>query len=48
MQINFREKERNGCLTFTDVHICHENEKFATNIYKKRSWGLYQLHNFST
>ena len=34
--INFSiEKEKNDCLLFLDVNIFHENEKFATKVYRK-------------
>ena len=34
--INFsKEKEKDGCLPFSDVNIFRENEKFATNFYRK-------------
>ena len=34
--INFSiEKEKDGCLPFSDANIFRENEKFATNIYRK-------------
>ena len=35
--INFSiEQEKDGCLRFLDVNIFCENDKFATNVYKKR------------
>ena len=41
--INFsKEKEKDGCLPFSDVNIFRENEKFATNFYRKmRFCGVY-------
>ena len=41
--INFSiEKEKDGCLPFLDVNIFRENEKFATNIYRKKTFsGVY-------
>ena len=36
------EKEKDGCLPFLDVNIFHENEKFATSIYRKKTFsGVY-------
>ena len=36
------EKERDGCLTFLDVNIFRENEKFAINVYRKKTFsGVY-------
>ena len=38
--INFSmEKEKNGCLPFLDVNIFRENEKFATNFYRKKTFS---------
>ena len=41
--INFSiEKEKDGCLPFLDVSIFRENEKFSTNIYRKKIFsGVY-------
>ena len=41
--INFSiEKEKDSCLPFLDVNIFHENETFATNIYRKKMFsGFY-------
>ena len=41
--INFAiEKEKDGCLPFLDVNIFPENEKFATNVYRKKTFrGVY-------
>ena len=33
------EKEKDSCLTFLDVNIFCENEKFATNIYRKKTFS---------
>ena len=36
------EKEKDGCLSFLDVSIFHENWKFATNVYQKKTFsGVY-------
>ena len=36
------EKEKDGCLPFVDVNIFRENENFATNVYRKRTFsGVY-------
>ena len=40
------QKEKDGCLTFLDVHIFRENEKFATNVYRKKTFR--QLQKFYT
>ena len=41
--INFHiEKEKDGCLPFLEVIIFRENEKFTTNVFRKK-WGVYQL-----
>ena len=42
--INFSiEKERDSCLPFLDVNIFRENEKFATNVYRKKTFsGVYK------
>ena len=46
--INFSiEKEKDGCLPFLDVDIFRENEKFATNVYRKKR-SIYQLQKFYT
>ena len=38
LNINFsKEKEKDGCLPFLDVNIFRENEKFATNVYRKKT-----------
>ena len=41
--INFSiEKEKDGCLSFLDVNIFRENDKFATNVYRKKTYsGVY-------
>ena len=41
--INFSiEKEEDGPLPFLDINIFHENDKFATNIYRKKTFsGVY-------
>ena len=34
--------EKDGCLPFLDVNSFRENEKFATNVYRKRTFsGVY-------
>ena len=30
------EKEEDGCLPFLDINIFRENDKFATNVYRKK------------
>ena len=36
------EKEQDGCLPFLDVNIFRENDKFATNVYRKKTFsGVY-------
>ena len=40
------QKENDDCLTFFDVHIFRENEKFATNFYRKKTFR--QLQKFYT
>ena len=36
------EKEKDGCLPFSDVKIFRENDKFATNVYRKKTYsGVY-------
>ena len=36
------EKEKDGSLPFLDVNIFCENEKFATNVYRKKTFsGVY-------
>ena len=44
------EKEEDGCLPFLDINIFRENNKFATNVYRKKDLqrGLYQLQKFYT
>ena len=32
------KKEKNGCLSFLDVNIFRENEKFETNVYRKKTF----------
>ena len=41
--INFSiEKEKDDCLPFLDVNIFRENEKFATNVYRRNTFrGVY-------
>ena len=41
--INFSiEKEKDGCLCFSNVNNVHENNKFATDIYRKKTFsGVY-------
>ena len=41
--INFSiEKEEDGPLPFLDINIFHKNDKFATNIYRKKTFsGVY-------
>ena len=41
--INFSiEKEKDSCLPFLDVNIFRENDKFATNVYRKKIFsGVY-------
>ena len=41
--INFSiEKEKDGCLPFLDLNIFRENEKFATDFYRKKTFsGVY-------
>ena len=43
LNINFSiEKEKDSCLPFLDVNIFRENEKFATNVYRKKTFsGVY-------
>ena len=43
--INFYiEKEKDSCLPFLDVNIFGENEKFATNVYRKKTFsGVYTI-----
>ena len=33
------EKEQDGCLPFLDINILHKNEKFATNVYRKKTFS---------
>ena len=36
------EKEEDRCLPFLDVNIFRENDKFATNVYRKKTLsGVY-------
>ena len=36
------KKEKDGCLPFLGVNILRENEKFATNVYRKKTFsGVY-------
>ena len=44
------EKEGDGCLPFLDINIFRENEKFETNVYRKKDIqpGLHQLQKFYT
>ena len=35
------EKDKDVCLSFLDVNIFHENEKFATDVYTKKTCGIY-------
>ena len=38
----FYEKEEDGHLPFLDIKIFHENDKFATNVYRKKTFsGVY-------
>ena len=38
--INFSiEKEKDGCLPFLDVNIFCENKKFATNVYRRKTFS---------
>ena len=38
----FIEKEKGGCLLFLDVNIFRENDKLATNVYRKKTFsGIY-------
>ena len=32
------KKEKNGCLSFLDVNSFRENEKFETNVYRKKTF----------
>ena len=40
------EKEKDSCLPFLDVNIFRKNEKFATNVYRKKTFSgvLYLKH----
>ena len=39
--INFcKEKEKDVCLPFLDVNIFRENEEFATNHYRKKTFSV--------
>ena len=44
------EKEEDGHLPFLDSNIFRENDKFATNVYRKNTFsgGLYQFQMFHT
>ena len=33
------EKEEDGCLPFLDVNIFRENDQFATNVYRKKTFS---------
>ena len=48
--INFStQKEKDGCLPFLEVYIFCENEKFGTNVYRKKAFsGVLQLQKFYT
>ena len=35
------EKEEDGGLPFLDINIFRENDKFATNVYRKKTSGVY-------
>ena len=36
------EKEEDGCLPFLGINIFRENDKFATNVYRKKTFnGVY-------
>ena len=36
------EKEEDGCLPFLNINIFRENDKFATNVYRKKTFsGVY-------
>ena len=35
----FIEKEKDGCLPFLDANFFHENEKFATNVHRKKTFS---------
>ena len=37
------EKEKNSCLPFVDVNIFCENEKFATNFYRKKTFSMVKI-----
>ena len=42
------EKEEDGYLPFLDINIFHENDKFATNVYRKKtlSWVYTNFKSF--
>ena len=42
------EKEEDGCLPFLDINISRENNKFATNVYRKKtfSWVYTSYKSF--
>ena len=45
--INFSiEKEKDSCLPFLDVNIFRENEKFATNVYRKKRPSVGFIRSF--
>ena len=33
------EKDKDGCLPFLDVNIFRKNEKFAINVYRKKTFS---------
>ena len=35
-----KEKEEDGCLPFLDISIFRENDKFATNVYRKKTYSV--------
>ena len=40
------EKEEDGCLPFLDVNIFRENNKFATNVYRKKTFSGFYIKSF--
>ena len=40
------EKEEDGCLPFLDVNIFRENDKFATNVYRKKTFSGFYIKSF--
>ena len=34
------QKEEDGCLPFLDINIFRENDKFATNVYRKKTFSV--------